>query len=354
MPVTPGRPFGCGDIVFAKMKGFPPWPARIDMIRPSRCNVREQENLPTPHTDPDFHWPIFFYGSHQISWLPQKDLFEFEEHRDEFGANPQVKRAMEESRKNTFINFQFGEGNSGIAWSERHSQMAHAWFRHQSDEVANETAWDRLPPRKKGRKSISRVRVDSSPTKATQVLEDIPEDAVVVKYQDSIHRIEDINEGDFIAAMYEKPYYGLVTKKTKSHSGDSILVQFYTRSDKHDVFIEKKGDVDRITEERQGYIFLHALAHEVVMSKTKSGKQKCFVIQEYTPEDFDLAESKWGMKVSSLRGVPDEEENYEKKVRDLIKKTSSLFSNRGIYRIPIGCEKLRPLLGMPDVFDVTM
>ena len=109
-----------------------------------------------------------------------------------------------------------------------------------------------------------------------------------MKYQDSIHRIEDINEGDFIAAMYEKPYYGLVTKKTKSHSGDSILVQFYTRSDKHDVFIEKKGDVDRITQERQGYIFLHALAHEVVMSKTKSGKQKCFVIQEYTPEDFDL------------------------------------------------------------------
>ena len=120
-----------------------------------------------------------------------------------------------------------------------------------------------------------------------------------MKYQDSYHKLEDINQGDFIAAMYEKPYYGLVTKKTKSHNGDSILVQFYTRSNKHDVFIEKKGDVDRITEERQGYIFLHALAHEVVMSKTLSGKQKCFVIQEYTPEDFDLGKNTRFIKFDS-------------------------------------------------------
>lgn len=91
--------------------------------------------------------------------------------------------------------------------------------------------------------------------------------------------------GDFIAAMYEKPYFGIVTKL----NSNSITAQFYIRSKAHSVFIEKKGDLDTITEERQGYIFSHVTTRGVVRDTTLSGKQKCFILPEFIHEDFDLS-----------------------------------------------------------------
>ena len=60
--------------------------------------------------------------------------------------------------------------------------------------------------------------------------------------------------GDSIGGMYDVPCYGQVIGKTEK----DIEVQFYTRkkttpSD----YILKKKDTDKITVQRQGYIFYH-------------------------------------------------------------------------------------------------
>merc|ERR1712210_48972 len=144
-------PYDNGDIVFAKMKNFPPWPARIDCIRPSRCNVREQKDFPENNMDEDFHWPVFFFGTHQISWMPAKDLFHFELYRDEFGQHRSVKKAMNEVRNNCWVKFQFGYESGERGWFD--GEMARNWFQHKSDFVPNKTAWDNLPARKKIRRS---------------------------------------------------------------------------------------------------------------------------------------------------------------------------------------------------------
>ncbi|CAG5096630.1 Oidioi.mRNA.OKI2018_I69.XSR.g14710.t1.cds [Oikopleura dioica] len=151
MATVPVHPLASGDLVFAKMRSYPAWPARIDCIRPNRCPTRDQGNLPAPVNDPEFHWPIYFYGTHQIAWIPQKDIYHLEDYRDEFGKNPRVKDAMYEAMKYTWVHFQFGDGSNHQAWSPRHSEMAKAWFANQSDEVANETEWDHIlePPQKK-------------------------------------------------------------------------------------------------------------------------------------------------------------------------------------------------------------
>jgi len=332
MPLVPDWPYDNGDIVFAKMKNFPPWPARIDCIRPSRCNLREQKDFPENNLDQDFHWPVFFFGTHQISWMPAKDLFHFELYRDEFGQHPSVKKAMNEVRNNCWVKFQFGSESDESGWFE--AEMARNWFQQKSDVVSNKSAWDNLPARKKVRKSISKVKL-TTPGKGTKELEDIPEDAVVTRCKDAPFRVNEMKIGDFIAAMYEKPYFGIVTKL----NSNSITAQFYIRSKAHSVFIEKKGDLDTITEERQGYIFSHVTTRGVVRDTTLSGKQKCFILPEFIHEDFDLSLALWKKKVALLRGSEIDFEELDKEIA-MLSERSRRDELRGNHIIPIGCEKL--------------
>ena len=156
--------------------------------------------------------------------------------------------------------------------------------------------------------------------------------------------------GDFIAAMYEKPYYGLVTKQNST----SITAQFFIRSKAHSVFIEKKGDLDTITEERQGYIFSHVTRRGVIQNTTLSGKQKCFVLPEFIHEDFDLSKfcyqnispyssfsglALWKKKVALLRGSEIDFDELDKEIT-VLSEQSRRDELRGNHIIPIGCEKL--------------
>ena len=47
-------------------------------------------------------WPIFFYGTHQISWIPESNLRAFEENRETLGKNKHIKEAMRVSTAKSF------------------------------------------------------------------------------------------------------------------------------------------------------------------------------------------------------------------------------------------------------------
>ncbi|XP_013794854.2 PC4 and SFRS1-interacting protein-like [Limulus polyphemus] len=68
-----------GDLVFAKVRGYPPWPARI-------------EKHPTVGKKvPVNKYPVLFFGTYEVANLASKDLFSYHKYKDKFGK-PQKRK----------------------------------------------------------------------------------------------------------------------------------------------------------------------------------------------------------------------------------------------------------------------
>jgi len=72
--------FKYGDRVFAKVRGYPPWPARVDGITEVQGKNR-------------FH--VFFYGTYEVAQVKGEDLFCYEDNKEKFGK-PQKRKGFKE------------------------------------------------------------------------------------------------------------------------------------------------------------------------------------------------------------------------------------------------------------------
>lgn len=70
------------DKIFAKVKGYPAWPARIDEVA---------EGVKVPKGK----YPIFFYGTHETYTLAPKDIYPYEQFKEKF-AKPQKRKGFNE------------------------------------------------------------------------------------------------------------------------------------------------------------------------------------------------------------------------------------------------------------------
>ncbi|XP_064355865.1 lens epithelium-derived growth factor-like isoform X4 [Dromaius novaehollandiae] len=77
------RDFKPGDLIFAKMKGYPHWPARVDEV-------------PDGAVKPPMNkMPIFFFGTHETAFLGPKDIFPYYENKDKYGK-PNKRKGFNE------------------------------------------------------------------------------------------------------------------------------------------------------------------------------------------------------------------------------------------------------------------
>ncbi|ETN58932.1 hepatoma-derived GF [Anopheles darlingi] len=71
--VASKKSFGLGDLVFAKVKGYPPWPAKIMRIEKAKYNV-------------------YFYGTGETANIKVEDLFPYEVSKEKFATEKIMKR----------------------------------------------------------------------------------------------------------------------------------------------------------------------------------------------------------------------------------------------------------------------
>jgi len=63
--------FNSGDLIFAKVKGYPHWPARVDSVKDGPALSKK--------------YSIFFFGTHETAQLSCKEIFPYEENKEKFG-----------------------------------------------------------------------------------------------------------------------------------------------------------------------------------------------------------------------------------------------------------------------------
>lgn len=71
--VAPKKSFNVGDLVFAKVKGYPPWPAKIIKIEKKKYNV-------------------YFYGTGETANVKLEDLFGYRDTKDKYATEKIMKR----------------------------------------------------------------------------------------------------------------------------------------------------------------------------------------------------------------------------------------------------------------------
>ncbi|KAK5889737.1 hypothetical protein CesoFtcFv8_015711 [Champsocephalus esox] len=76
MPGENGDQFKQGDLVFAKMKGFPHWPARVCQCDGGGSSKRI---------------PVYFFGKHQIGTIPPENIVPYVGNELKFGSGVRIE-----------------------------------------------------------------------------------------------------------------------------------------------------------------------------------------------------------------------------------------------------------------------
>ncbi|XP_053694041.1 cytokine-like nuclear factor N-PAC isoform X2 [Sabethes cyaneus] len=72
--MTDGKGYAVNDLVWAKMKGFSPWPGRISQPPPELRRIAVKKNIPVKC--------IFFFGSNNYAWIEETQIKPYQEFKE--------------------------------------------------------------------------------------------------------------------------------------------------------------------------------------------------------------------------------------------------------------------------------
>ena len=114
-----------GDLIFAKVKGYPHWPARIDDL---------PEGAVKP---PSKKYPIFFFGTHETAFLSANEVYPYEEYKQKFGYprnRPYYNDGLWEIENDPTAKFR----GSGSKLEERRNAAMAAQEESDEDSISDE------------------------------------------------------------------------------------------------------------------------------------------------------------------------------------------------------------------------
>ncbi|XP_041358096.1 putative oxidoreductase GLYR1 isoform X5 [Gigantopelta aegis] len=76
-----------GDLVWAKMKGFPAWPGKIIE---AKADVKRPSNKKLHHF-------VFFFGSENYAWIPEESILLYPFNRDKFTSSSRIPKGFKEA-----------------------------------------------------------------------------------------------------------------------------------------------------------------------------------------------------------------------------------------------------------------
>ncbi|XP_076813659.1 uncharacterized protein LOC143460144 [Clavelina lepadiformis] len=120
-----------GDLIFAKMKGYPHWPARID-------------DLPEGAVKPPANkYPIFFFGTHETGFLSAKEIYPYEEYKEKYGhprSRPFYNDGLWEVENDPTVMFR---GNGSKLAEQRAAEQSSDDDDISDEEPQNKTSYEK-------------------------------------------------------------------------------------------------------------------------------------------------------------------------------------------------------------------
>lgn len=131
--------YSIGDVIWAKMRSYPPWPARI--AAPNETQIKDNNADKSKSARPNYL--VYFFGSNNYAWMPEDTLKPFKEFEEEY--KKKTKKTTQFTKGLKAIEEYMRKVEEGTLTPRPEPVREEEEEEEDEDEVAGETTNDVVP-----------------------------------------------------------------------------------------------------------------------------------------------------------------------------------------------------------------